>query len=309
MLATSTHDTKRSEDVRARLAVLSEIPDAWTDAVTRWSQGNNRYRTDGMPDRNTEYLLYQTLVGITHLPSRVDESLGGRVAEYMLKASREAKQHTSWIEPNHAYDDALRRFVEGALADMDFVADVEDFVRPLVDPGYVNSLAQTLLKLTSPGVPDIYQGQELWDFSLVDPDNRRPVDYEMRRRVLSSARTVDGPTAWAERASGTPKLMVTTRALRLRAERPDAFSGDYEPLFAMGEGADHIVAFSRAGEVVTIVPRLPLAAASHRWFGTTLSLPGGSWRNVFTDTMHEGTIDVAPLIDAFPVALLVRGDA
>ncbi|MDQ4068680.1 MAG: malto-oligosyltrehalose synthase, partial [Actinomycetota bacterium] len=172
LLASSTHDTKRSEDVRARIGLLSEIPDQWAAAVRRWAAMTARHKRDGMPDRNAEYLLYQVLVGAHPL----DED---RAVAFMEKASREAKQHTSWIDPRPAYDEALAGFVREVVGDPAFAADLAAFAAPLVGPGRVTSLAQLLLKLTSPGVPDVYQGTELWDLSLVDPDNRRPVDYDL----------------------------------------------------------------------------------------------------------------------------------
>jgi (1->4)-alpha-D-glucan 1-alpha-D-glucosylmutase len=298
MLASSTHDTKRSEDVRARMALLSEIPDEWSTTVTRWFDRNARYRTNELPDRDMEYLLYQTLVGAW--PLGVE-----RAVEYMAKASKEAKVHTSWIDPNDSYDDALKSFVEGILGDGEFVADLERFVAPLVDPGYVNALAQTLLKLTAPGVPDVYQGQEVWDFSLVDPDNRRPVDYPARRAVLERVAKLSAQEAWAERATGSPKLMAITRALALRAERPDAFSGDYRPLRPRGAAADHFVAFSRGDSVVTVVPRLTLKLAGN-WGDTELDLPDGSWRDALTGAPRSGSIRISELLDGFPVALLAK---
>src|SRR5690606_3842154 len=178
MLATSTHDTKRSADVRARLAVLSEIPEDWAEAVERWSKLAEPHWAGATPDRNVEYLLYQTLVGAW--PIGAD-----RVLPYLEKACREAKEHTSWTQANAAYEESVRRFAEGVLGDAELVADLERFVARLVEPGRSNSLAQELIKLTSPGVPDVYQGTELWDLSLVDPDNRRPVDFALRRRLLA----------------------------------------------------------------------------------------------------------------------------
>ena len=300
MLATSTHDTKRSEDVRARLALLSEIPDEWRRAVTGWSESNARYGRNGVPDREMEYLLYQTLVGAWPLSTE-------RAVEYMTKASREAKVHTSWIEPNHDYDDALRSFVEGCLSDRAFADDLEAFVEPLVEPGYVNALAQTLLKLTAPGVPDIYQGQELWDFSLVDPDNRRPVDYEARRRVLSGLEGISGADAWAEPALGTSKMMVVHRALAARREHAGALAGAYSPLVATGAASDHVVAFERGDEIVTVVPRLPFKLQG-RWDDTAVRLPEGSWVDKFNGRDFSGAPLVAELLGDFPVALLSRSD-
>ena len=298
MLATSTHDTKRSEDVRARMALLSEIPDRWARTVTGWFERNARRRRDDMPDRDMEYLLYQTLVGAWPLSTE-------RAVEYMAKASKEAKVNTSWIDPNDDYDDALRAFVESILADGAFVSEVEEFVRPLIDPGYVNSLAQTLLKLTAPGVPDVYQGQELWDFSLVDPDNRRPVDYVARREMLERVAGLGAEDAWAERPSGTPKLMLVHRALALRSERPEAFAGDYVPLDVEGPARDHVVAFSRGDRVVTIVPRLTFKLGG-AWGDTRLQLPEGAWRDVVTGRPLEGSISPGDALATFPVALLAK---
>lgn len=299
MLATSTHDTKRSEDVRARMALLSEIPEAWAGKVTQWMETNTRFRMGDMPDRDMEYLLYQTLVGAW--PLSVE-----RAVEYMAKASKEAKVHTSWIDPNDAYDEALRNFVERVLGDAGFAADLESFVAPLIDPGYVNALGQTLLKLTAPGVPDIYQGQEVWDFSLVDPDNRRPVDYAIRRDLLRHVSESDAAQAWAERASGSPKLVLIKRALALRSERHSAFSeGTYRPLLAGGAATDHVVAFIRGDEVITVVPRLTLKLEG-RWDDTSLDLPDGRWRDVLTGAERNGTTKVSDLLDTFPVALLAK---
>ncbi|MGH9001694.1 MAG: malto-oligosyltrehalose synthase, partial [Acidimicrobiia bacterium] len=236
MVSTSTHDTKRSEDVRARLALLSEIPDSFAEAVAAWSADNRPHRTGDLPDRNIEWLFYQTLVGAWPLPA-------DRALAYLEKAAKEAKEHTSWVDPDPDYDAALRAFVEGALADAGFRARVQEFVAPLVRPGWVNSLAMVLLKLTSPGVPDIYQGNELWDHSLVDPDNRRPVDWELRGRLLAEAETMSPASAWAERAAeGLPKMLLTQRGLHLRRRRPDAFRGAYEPLAATGARAGHVIA-------------------------------------------------------------------
>ncbi len=221
MLATSTHDTKRSEDVRARIGLLSEIPAEWADTVRRWTLMNARHKTPApnaaaLPDANTEYLLYQTLVGAFPLSAE-------RAVAYMEKASREAKEHTSWIDPEPAYDDALRGFIEAVLADPEFAADLVEFVGPLVDPGRTVSVAQALLKLTSPGVPDLYQGTEVWDLSLVDPDNRRPVDYGARRSLLEKVRGLEAADVRALADEGAAKLWTVWRALAVRREHPEAF--------------------------------------------------------------------------------------
>ncbi len=301
MVSTSTHDTKRSEDVRARLALLSEIPDRFVDAVAAWAAHNRRHRIGDLPDRNIEWLLYQTLVGAWPLPVE-------RATAYLEKASKEAKEHTSWVDPDPDYDAALRAFVEGALADPEFVALVEEFVAPLVEPGRVNSLAMALLKLTSPGVPDIYQGNELWDLSLVDPDNRRPVDWELRARLLSEAEDLSPAVAWAAQAGeGLPKMMLTQRALHLRRRRPEAFRGEYEPLWAEGGQARHVVAYARGGEVVAVAPRLALGLGGG-WGDTRLALPPGVWVDVLEgERRFEGGVDLGELLSGFPVALLERG--
>ena len=302
MLGTSTHDTKRSEDVRARLHLLSEVPDGWGDAVRRWVKANGRHRTgEGLPDANAEYLLYQTLVGAWPLGP-------DRAVAYMEKASKEAKARTSWIDPDPAYDAALRSFVEGVLADETFQADLRSFVEPLVEPGRVTSLAQTLVKLTAPGVPDVYQGSELWDLSLVDPDNRRPVDYALRRRLLAELPALDAEAIWARIEHGLPKLHVTREALHLRRRRPDAFGarGSYEPLAADGARAGHVVGYLRGDAVAAVVPRLVLGLRGD-WADTSLDLPPGRWLNVLTgDHLPGGRVTLAGLLARFPVALLER---
>lgn len=299
MLATSTHDTKRGEDVRARLGVLSEIPGAWADTVHRWAAMNERHRREGFPDRNAEYLFYQVLVGAW--PLSVD-----RAAGYMEKASREAKQHTSWNDPDPAYDDALKRFVEASLNDSEFVAEVERFVAPLVEPGHVNSLAQTLLKLTAPGVPDLYQGNELHDLTLVDPDNRRPVDYELRRRLLGELAGLSVEQAWQRRNEGLAKLWLIQKVLGYRRKDPGLYGAGagYEPLKAHGAKAPHVVAFSRGGRVVTVVPRLVRGLADG-WVDTTIALPSGTWANELTgESVDGGVCALGELLRQFPVAFL-----
>ncbi len=350
MLATSTHDTKRSEDVRARLAVLSEMPEAWIAAVRRWSRMNEKHRRDGMPDRNIEYLFYQNVVGAW--PIEVN-----RAVAFMEKASREARQHTSWTEPNPEYDATLKEFVIGALEDETFTDDLEAFVSRLLEAGQINSLAQTLLKLTAPGVPDVYQGAELWDLSLVDPDNRRPVDFATRRKLLGElasgsglnistgvegevAETNAGLTAtqvWRRRNEGLPKLWVIEKTLGLRKRRPEWFGVDssYTPLQAQGQAAGHVVAFARAGRVVTVVPRLTMRlrgvgvsphffrgeegrssekrcgtdpdAREGNWGNTKLKLSPGTWLNELTgESVEGGARLIADLLRSFPVALLWR---
>jgi (1->4)-alpha-D-glucan 1-alpha-D-glucosylmutase len=305
MLTTSTHDTKRSEDVRARLAVLSEIPGRWGEVVRGWVARNERHRprssTGSLPDRNTEYLLYQTLVG-AH-PIEAD-----RVQQFVLKAVREAKVHTSWLAPDADYESALATFVESLLGDREFVGEVAAFVDEIRVPAQTNSLAQTLWKLTAPGVPDIYQGCELWDLSLVDPDNRRAVDYDLRRRLLGEVQALTPAAVLARHAEGLPKLHLVRRALQVRAERPAAFGpgSSYRAIPADGPAAHHVVAYERGEQVVAVAPRLS-ARCGGRWDGTALALPSGAWIDVLSDRRYRGpSVDVDDLLADFPVALLVR---
>ena len=296
MVTTSTHDTKRSDDVRARLVLLTHGPDAWEAAVRRWTVHNDRHHRDDWPDRNTEYLLYQTLVGAWPLPRE-------RALAYAEKAVREAKVHTSWLVPDADYEGAVREFVESILADEGFVADLAAFVAALVPAGRVLSLAQTLVKLTAPGVPDVYQGTELWDLSLVDPDNRRPVDFGRRTALLTELERLSVDEVLAREDEGLPKLLVTARALGLRRARPDLLGPGavYRPLAA---GTDWF-AFERGGGAVTLVPRFPGRAADD--VTTRLELGPGGWRNVLTGEQVDGAPCAArDLVGRFPVALLVR---
>jgi (1->4)-alpha-D-glucan 1-alpha-D-glucosylmutase len=302
MLASSTHDTKRSEDVRLRIALLSEIPEQWALALRRWTALAERHRRGDWPEPNTEYLLWQTVVGAW--PIGAD-----RAWQYMEKAIKEAKRQTSWIVPDPDYEASVRQFVEAVLADEEIVADVEAFLRPLVEAGRVTSLAQTLLKLTSPGVPDVYQGTELWDLSLVDPDNRRPVDYDVRARLLEKVRGASGAEALAWADDGAPKLWLIARALEARRRRAAAFGtgagAGYEPLAADGEKAKHAVAYVRGGEAVVVVPRLAVGLGGN-WGDTSLTLPPGRWVDELGggDAQWEGTVALADLLADFPVALL-----
>src|SRR5882724_803621 len=302
MLCSSTHDTKRSEDVRARMNLLSEIPAQWTETVRRWSAMNECHRKNNFPDRNIEYLFYQTLAGAWPISLE-------RILAFMEKASCEAKQHTDWNNRNSEYDAALKHFVEATLADKNFTSDLGKFVSSLTESAQIASLAQTLIKLTAPGVPDIYQGNEIWDFSLVDPDNRRLVDYEIRKRLLAEAKNLSVAEIWKRRATGLPKLWLIQKTLALREAKEKLFEGNYEPLFARGSKANHVVAFVRAGEVITIVPRFMLELKNHL-ADATLKLPEGNWRDEFSGDNFSGEIIIAKLFQKFPVALLVkmRGD-
>jgi isoamylase len=328
MITTSTHDTKRGEDAAARIAVLSELPSEWQQAVTRWSRRAEPYHaTVGdrpAPVRRDEYTFYQTLVGAW--PFGWDgggdrEPFIGRMAAYMEKAAKEGKEETSWIRAAEAYDGALRAFVEGIMRDDGFMRDMARFEARIGSYGASNALAQTLLKLCVPGVPDTYQGSELWNQSLVDPDNRRPVDFAARSSMLEAmrARLGDpGPLArellgrWSD---GAVKLFVTHVALRARAERRHAFlHGEYLPIGA----GPHAVAFLRshgAERVAVVVPRLALTltrgaapfALGAVWGQQTLALPEGRYRDAFTGRLHGGgpAVRLAELLSDFPLALLL----
>jgi (1->4)-alpha-D-glucan 1-alpha-D-glucosylmutase len=304
LLATSTHDTKRSEDVRCRIDLLSEEPGEWASVVHRWRAMNDVHRREGAPGSPMEYLLYQTVVGAWPLST-------DRAVAYMEKAAHEAKRETSWLQPNEAYDAALRAFVTDVLTDERFVADVEGFVNTLVDWGRINSLSTTLLKHTCPGVPDIYQGCELWDLSLVDPDNRRPVDYGRRRSLLAAGRGSTAAAAWAtERDSGAAKLRLIRDSLALRARRPEAFDGrgEYAPVHGEGDFADDVVAFIRGvpAAVIAIAQRRSLTRRG-QWGNTMIPLPDGDWRNLCDGADHHGgAVALADLLADFPVALLER---
>ena len=355
MLASATHDTKRGEDVRARLNILSEMPDQWGRQIAAWARINARHRRviDGgyAPDRNDEYLFFQTLVGIwpaaptgSQSASDASAALVPRLTEYMLKAGREAKEQTSWLNQNAAYEGAVTGFVERTLTGRthsNFLAAFLPFQRRVAELGMVNSLAQLVLKLASPGVPDFYQGTELWDLSLVDPDNRRPVDYALRTRLLEQLNPLLGAPADTRVAEitrmlqdwndGRIKLYVTTSGLRLRRARPDLFlRGSYEPLELRGTRAAHAVAFARRYEeqiLVAIVPRcitpllapdafLPLGEAS--WGDTYVvlppDLPSPEFNDPFTGLRHTPTREgdrasfiVADVLRICPVSLLLSG--
>ena len=301
MLASTTHDTKRSEDVRARLALLSEIPARWHDTVRAWAVHNERHRKNDVPDRNTEYLLYQTLVGAWPITLE-------RMTGYMEKAVREAKVHTRWTQPDEAYENALHEFVQAVMTDEAFRAKLVDFVNDLVYPGRLNSLAQTLLKLTAPGIPDIYQGTELWDLSLVDPDNRRPVDFTLRRQLLKELEALTSEAILARMDEGVPKLWVIRQALQLRRRRSALFGADgsYRPLTAKGTKAEHVVAYLRGDAVAAVTPRLIMGLQGD-WEDTVLGLPEGRWVNVLTgDDVKGGEVEVETLLARFPVGLLER---
>jgi len=308
MLAASTHDTKRGEDVRARLAVLTEIPHRWRTVVAELRDLAAAGRSKAGPDGHAEYLALQTIVGAW--PIDVD-----RLIAFLVKALREAKLRTSWDRPDEAYETAVTSWAAAALADEAFRARVEAFVGEILRPGRVNGLAQTLLRLTAPGVPDLYQGSELWTLTLVDPDNRRPVDFAARERLLAEIEA--GPPGIAHLVPalddpadpGRPKVALIRAALAVRRRYPDAFGENarYRPLVAAGRRAAHVVAFARSDEVVTIVPRLTTRLGDG-WGDTTLELPPGRWHDELSGRVPDtsGPLPVGDVLEAAPVALLTR---
>jgi (1->4)-alpha-D-glucan 1-alpha-D-glucosylmutase len=344
--ATATHDTKRGEDVRARLNVLSEIPGAWKAAVSKWRSLNRKLKTNvkgvPAPDPNEEYLLYQTFVGAW--PFDGDEEAIARFRErmvaYSTKALREAKAHTSWLRPDEEYEKAVHRFVEAVLdprRSQPFLQSFRPFQARVAELGIYNSLAQLVIKVTAPGIPDFYQGTEFWDLNLVDPDNRRPVDYDARRQVLTALKTCATPASdcatelLARRADGRVKMFTTTRALAARREWRDVYErGDYVPLHAAGAHRECVFAFARRDDqavAITCVPRLiaglvpdavepPVGRAV--WSDTRIELPqqDPAYRTRYCDVFtgvtiepdeSEGTLSIAAaaMFERFPVALLV----
>ncbi|HEX3718208.1 MAG TPA: malto-oligosyltrehalose synthase [Verrucomicrobiae bacterium] len=299
MNSVSTHDTKRGADVRARMSLLSQMPQEWAETVRRWMKMNEHNRTQEWPGRKTEYFLYQTLVGAWPLSRE-------RILDYMLKAVREAKENTDWSRQVPEYERALKLFVEGALDNSEFMADLKRFVSSLEDDGRIASLAQTLLQLTAPGVPDVYQGGELWDLTLADPDNRRPIDFARRKQMLATAKTLEADKAWQQRPSGMSKLWLILKVLEARRNFPDSFgaAGQYEPLPVRGAKSAQVVAFARGGNVVTIAPRL-VRGINGEWADTGVELPAGRWRNALTGDPVSGG-DMNALTAHFPVALLIR---
>jgi (1->4)-alpha-D-glucan 1-alpha-D-glucosylmutase len=289
MTTLSTHDTKRSEDVRARLAVLSELPEEWHSAVARWSS-LSRGR---LADPDLAALVWQTVAGAWPIPRE-------RLREYVRKAGREAAVHTSWASPGTDFEFSLLELVNSIYDDPQLSSDVSAFVARLTPYGWVNALGQKLVQLLMPGVPDTYQGTELWDNSLVDPDNRRPVDFATGRALLAR---LDAGWRPPVDASGAVKLLVTSRALRLRRDRE--LTG-YAPVWARGPAAAHVLAFDRGG-VIAVATRLPLGLARRGgWAGTSLPLPSGTWSDRLTGTRFSGP--GAPLdgiMARYPVALLV----
>lgn len=342
MLASSTHDTKRGEDVRARINVLSEMPEAWGKALARWRTLNRAFKSqiegEEAPNANEEFLFYQTLVGCwpqTAMDPQQHADFAQRLVTYMHKATREAKLNTSWINPDEDYAEAIENFIRGALdpeRNPIFCSELAQFVAPLARAGACNSLAQTLLKIGAPGVPDFYQGTELWDLNLVDPDNRRAVDFELRQNLLSGMceqAQRDRPALLADLLANWPdarvKLFMTHVALQFRRQNASFFiSSEYLPLAAQGEHRDQLFGFARRQRdrwVLIIVPRCVsklladdrLAVPPEAWADTAMLLPEGAparWRNLFSEQPiavggQPARLPAAELLRAFPVACLV----
>ena len=334
LLATSTHDTKRSEDVRARMLAISEMPDVWRRSLQKWRMVNRRWKKEvnesEAPDSGEEYLLYQTLLGAWPMAAdgaperKIDPEFLERIQNYMTKALNEAKLNTSWIQPNEPWLAATRDFVAKILepaAKNKFLPTFLPVAEEIARLGAINSLAQTLLKLTSPGVPDIYQGNEIWNFSLVDPDNRRPVDYKRRAEMLSCLSSKTPEQLLRDWPDGRIKIFLTQRALHFRNENVDLFrSGNYLPLRASGTFAAHVIAFARQLErqtAIVIVPRVSSRVGfppiGDRWKDTTIELPDGfpleRWRQVITGQefwIKDRQIRLADALSILPFAMIAN---
>jgi len=339
MNATTTHDTKRSEDVRARISVLSEIPGKWKDRLERWSKLNSKHKTqvDGqqVPDRNEEVFLYQTLLGVWPSNGNTDASLVERLQAYAVKATREAMVYTRWTLPNTAHENALKKFVASVLkpgSGNAFLRDFAAFQSSIGHRGMVNGLAQTLLKIISPGIPDFYQGSELWDLRLVDPDNRQPVDFATRVSMLAALKQSETSASLASELAGhwedgRIKLYAIWKALNFRRAQPELFSkGDFVELKTNGPYAEHILAILRRHKrewILLVAPRWLSRAqegraddAEFRWRDAAIQLPDSApslWESIFTGekitfvNQRPKSIRVDQLLAVFPVALLSGG--
>ncbi|HUH70344.1 MAG TPA: malto-oligosyltrehalose synthase [Mycobacterium sp.] len=286
MTTLTTHDTKRGEDVRARIGVLSQVPSLWTEFVARWEA-----RVPS-PDPPTGQLLWQNIFGVWPVSGKVSAQLRDRLHGYAEKAIREAAWHTCWNDPDAAFEDAVHHWLDTVL-DGPVAGQLTKLVAQLNPHAASDALGQKLLALTVPGIPDVYQGTELWDDSLVDPDNRRPVDYAARRAAL--------------KALQHPKIRVVTTALRLRRSRPDSFlHGEYVPVLASGQASDHIVAFRRGDDILVAVTRWTVRLAETGWGNTVVPVPNGSWTDTLTGAMASGPTSAAKLFGDLPVVLLER---
>jgi malto-oligosyltrehalose synthase/4-alpha-glucanotransferase len=314
--ATSTHDTKRGEDVRARLNVLTDIGEEWIKAVSNWQKLNAALKQNNIPDTNDEYLIYQTLVGFYPMPGESTDNIKERLQAYLTKALREAKTHTQWAEPNEAYESGTLAFAVALLDQQGkFWKSFLRFQTKVADRAVINSLAQVLLKFTCPGVPDVYQGCELWDFSLVDPDNRRPVDYNARITKISEDKRLTD--LWNERSNGDIKLHLTQLLNRLRKENPDLFSkGNYLPLEVKGKYRDNIISFARYYQQQWIIVIAPIGTTFNAgklddfdWKDTTVLLPDDAplqWEGLFDQqpSVLNKELIVKTILQKLPFGLL-----
>ncbi len=306
MTCLSTHDTKRGEDVRARISVIAELPGEWSAALERL------LALAPLPDPGFANLLWQAVVGAwpqeapNHGPDRAPSDLRARLHGYAEKAMREAGDRTTWTAPDAAYETAVHAAVDAAFDEPEVRTVLGELVTRFAGPGWSNALAAKLLALTMPGVPDVYQGSELWEQSLVDPDNRRPVDFAARAELLGTLRTgAPAPLTGSPADAGIAKLAITHAALALRRDRPDLFTA-YDAMSAEGPAADHALAFDRGG-AVTVVTRLPVGlAARGGWGDTVLRLPTGEWLEQVSGRTHSGAVRLADLLADLPVALLGR---
>jgi malto-oligosyltrehalose synthase/4-alpha-glucanotransferase len=323
---TSTHDTKRGEDVRARLNVLTDVPDEWLRVVQEWKEKTTAFKTDNAPSVNDEYFIYQTIVGTHPMPGEDEDNFTERVQEYLQKALREAKVHSNWTSPNEAYETATKQFAVSFLQDKNTVKPrFQSFLQRIADHGIINSLSQLLLKFTCPGVPDVYQGTEVWDLSLVDPDNRRPVDYNKRRQWLDEIDNFESldvavEQLWKERYNGKIKLWMTAMLLNERKRRPDVFSkGEYVPVQVDGVYKENVLAFIRKFHNNFYLVAVPLHTAALAgetndfkqidWQDTSIILPKNTptdWQDVMLDRSGKssGSIKVQELFTSLPFAFL-----
>ncbi len=302
--ATSSHDTKRSEDVRARLLVLSEVPDLWRRTLENLRIRLEDHKTiidtekpTAAPDPDTEHFLLQNLVGAWPISQE-------RMREFALKAMREAKHFTSWHRIHEDYENAVMKYLEALYHDSGVLAEIDEFVNTIADSGYRNSLSQVLLKMLAPGVPDIYQGTELWDFSLVDPDNRRPVDFDKRKSWLSELTQSDITELWEKRFDGRLKLSITTSLLKLRARQLESLTGGYSPLEATAPSTDRVIAFRRGERVIGIATRF-WQNSRDELNSLDFKLPPGAWHNIFThQRFSQERTTVGQLLGPLPIAAL-----
>ncbi|CAN5453855.1 malto-oligosyltrehalose synthase [soil metagenome] len=327
---TATHDTKRGEDARIRINVLSELPGEWKEKVIKWKDINknfiDQFEGDRMPSNNDEYFIYQTLIGVFPMSGKPEDNIEERLKEYMIKVVREAKVNTSWADPNENYENSIKNFIASILSNEDFLQDFQPFLLKIVGYGVYYSLGQVLIKITAPGIPDIYQGCELWDLSMVDPDNRRPVDFDLRQKYLKKFEKTETDSKFLqnlleEPEDGRIKMFTTIKALEVRRKLPDLFAeGDYLPLEISGKNSSHVFGYLRKlnstwclillpGALVSLDYLEKVADMNSIWEDTFIHLPPNSpnsWTNVYTNNKvnTDGQLSANEVFSGFPVALL-----